>query len=93
MAPVIKQSDDFVIINRSGPDTAGRGIVHVWTLNGPGLEGTGQFFRNHEEVMAEGRRRAEADHVSLWEEAEPHSNRGELIVSFRRAASSGPERQ
>jgi hypothetical protein len=64
MAPVLKQSDDYVIINRSAPAFSGQWIDNLAIL-GPDLPFIGLQFQHLDDAKAKGRELAAARTVSL----------------------------
>jgi hypothetical protein len=83
MAPIQKETDDLVILNRTGPDVRG-GLVEVYELTGPGIEPQSVMRTMLEEAKHVGRARAKERRVSLWYDPDPIADRGvQLVETFR----------
>lgn len=81
MKLVLKQSDDLVILNRSGRDTQG-GLVGAFTIAGPDLEPNKPMFSTLESAKDRALAIAVERQVSVWYE-DKADGEGDLVASFR----------
>jgi hypothetical protein len=83
MPPIHRQSDDIVIIRRTGTEAGSGRVVEVFAITYPGHTDIGTECRTSKGADRKGRALARERRVTLWYEDGLIAGTGELVESFR----------
>lgn len=75
-------SDDIVIVNRTGPDVRG-GFVEVYEVTGPQIAPRQHMLTTLPDATEVAKRYAKERRVSVWREPDPQSDAAVLVESYR----------